>query len=468
MDCRRHVRLLVLAASCACAPARAPADEAKRPPDVVLIVIDALRWDHVGCYGYGRPTTPNLDRLAGEGVRFEQVAAASSWTMPGVMTLFTSLPPFRHGVTRSLSTLREGLTTLAAEFRRAGYQTGGITSNPMTSGKLGFGHGFEFYDDATLIFDVPLDPLQAGGPARNTYQRSTSEDVTRLGLKWVAGRDRSRPFFLHLLYFDPHNDYLPPPEYARPFVDPAYDGPQDGAGIGGLRGRTLPEKDRRHLVDLYDGEVRCTDAFVGRLLEGLKDLDAAGDLVVAVVADHGEEFMDHGDWTHGYTLYEEVSRVPWILWAPGRVPAGTVVRRQATHLDLMPTLLAVAGLPIPAQCQGRDLRPWWVAGAAPAGPEAPAFQELDLSSGLWLAVREGRRKAIVGKEPDKPQYYALDEDPGEHHNLAGTPREREFSAELKEIGEYSARIAKFVGAATKATGIDPRLLEQIKSLHYVQ
>ena len=438
-------------------------------PNILFIVVETLRRDHVGCYGYRRATTPTLDRMASEGARFDQAIGTASWTIPTVMSMFTSLPPEVHGVVSHACCLADGATTLAAELRRAGYQTAGITSTPSTNGKFGFDRGFEFYDDYTIVLDAGLDLAGDGEPPKAISERPTGEQLTRLAVAWLSGkRDRAKPFFLHLFYFDPHYDYLPPPPYDRMFVDPGNRSAQTGRGIRQLKDRPLAPEDREKVVGLYDGEVRYTDDQIGLVLEELGAQGLMDKTVVVIGGDHGDEFWDHGGTTHGHTLYDELVRVPLLVRYPERIGAGTVVREQVSHIDVMPTVLELAGVPVPAQCMGRSLVPP-LEGRTKGFGDRPAFMSTRADA-LLDGARTPTQKIVEAVGWGRTAMYALSEDPREKHDLSGTDRAAEFNGLRAKLDEWRKQAAVRGSQARKPRGpqLDPELIRQLRSLGYVQ
>lgn len=460
----RFFVLLVECLVCLSAWGTQPVD---RPPNVIFIVIDTLRRDHVGCYNYERPTTPELDKIAGEGVRCDQAIAASSWTLPSVMSIFTSLPPSLHKLVDSAYRLPATFTTLASEFKKAGYQTAGITSNPITSSRFGFGRGFEFYDDITVIYRVDdlflgaVDPRQS----RPSGFNPASDRVNQLALKWFDKRIRDKPLFLFLLYLDPHDDYTPPPPYDRQFTDSGYIGKCSRMGARHLVVPNLSPEDKRQIIGLYDGEIRFTDDYIGRIMERLKASGVCDNAITVVVADHGEEFWDHGGMFHGHSLYEELVRVPLIIRYPGRIPAGKVIKEQVSQLDIMPTILDMAGLPIPAQCQGRSLRPV-LTGQSEISKGRPAYMETFCAGKNLRGIRTPSQKIVEQLHDNRTLMFDLVGDPLEQHNLFGTARAREFLELNTQFGAWKQAVAMHTNATAEQAELPPHLLRQLQTMGY--
>lgn len=442
-----------------------------RPPNIILIVVESLRSDHVGCFGHAYDTTPTIDALAADGMLFRRAFASSGWTMPSVMSLLTSLPPSEHGAVSYHHSLATDRTTLATELRRGGYRTAGIVANPTLSGEYGFRRGFDLYDDFTILRDIPIDGNTGHGRAEPIHVRSTSADTTRLAVPWLAARkaEPATPFFLFLFYFDPHYDYIPMPPYNTRFTDAQYSGLQDGRNIRSLRNRRLSPDDQNQIRALYDGEIRCVDDQIGRLMAELRRLQLADSTLVLVTGDHGDEFWDHGGTAHGHTLYDDLLHVPLVMRLPGGRYAGVRIDANVGLIDLMPTLLDAAGLPVPAQCQGRSLMPC-LNGEVPS--DVPLIAETSID-GRLSSIRMGSRKAIIEHAAtpsgDVLLLFDLGGDPHERRNLTGTRRESEF-APLLDLLRARARPgdAEHPPADTKRPALSPALLQQLKSLGYVR
>ncbi len=299
------------------------------PPNIVLIVIDTLRADHLGCYGYIRDTSPVLDGFARKALRFDAAFATAPWTPPSMASIFTGLYPTENGVgawiaRKALSgappraaVLDASYLTLAESLRERGYQTVGVTANSWIADYLGFSQGFDAF--ATLDF----------GPAA-AENRLALETVDRA---W----DRKSPLFLYVHYVDPH-EYQQERPYHDRFAGKPYAGSYDPA--------------MRALIDRYDAEIRETDQRIGELLDALRARGLGDDTVVAITGDHGEGFYEHGFQGHGWQLHGEEIRVPLLLRAPGRSARTDVV---VSPLDLYATLLGVAGARVPPGTPSRSL-----------------------------------------------------------------------------------------------------------------
>lgn len=322
---------LIAAALTACS--RQAADERPAFPgrNVVLVTIDTLRADHVGFYHYGRDTTPNIDRLARKAVSFGNAVSTSSWTLPAHASILTGLYPAEHGVVTDTSALPPSAPTLATILSAHGYDTFAAVSHVYLSHRWGFDRGFATFDDSAA----------AGSP-----QRPVAARVVDRALSWLAERKSDKPFFMWLHIFDPHWDYAPPAPFDRKF-DPDYRGTMRGdyaslkpyikAVAGYETPPPLAKRDLEHLIALYDGEIAYADNELGRLFDRLGQPDLAGNTVISVLSDHGEEFMEHGSLEgHQWTLFDEVVLVPWILYLPEQ-------RFQGIHLEPEVSTVTVAG-----------------------------------------------------------------------------------------------------------------------------
>jgi arylsulfatase A-like enzyme len=432
------------------------------PSNVLLVMIDSLRADHLSAYGYARATSPHLDRLAAQGVRFEDVVSPTSWTLPATATLMTGLPPEKHGVIHGRMRLEPGARTLAEVFRERGFATAGFAGGPFLRRRHGLAQGFEHYDDSVAALTNPA-----------SHRGITSPKLVSLATAWLEDWARAtspRPFFLFLYLWDVHFDYSPPPPYDTLF-DPDYAGSVTGRGLihDDRIHAGMPERDLAHLVALYDGEIRFTDHHLGQLLQTLDALELADDTLVVVTSDHGEEFFEHGKKGHRLALYEESVRVPLILRHPGRLQAGRVVAEPVRLLDLPLTLLSLAGVAPTDDFGFRAAEPAWrtrdltpLIDGDTADEPPPAFADLE---GFLVSIRARGYKLIM--HDDRPtEVYALDTDRGERVNLAGQRPERE-AALHRELMRWRASLQDepTFGAALGLSDADE---SQLRALGYLE
>jgi arylsulfatase A-like enzyme len=412
-----------------------------RARGIVLVSIDTLRRDHVGAYGYARPTTPRLDALAAQGLVLEDAVSASSWTLPAHLSMLTGVDPGVHGGVDMDHGFNRRLPILPELLRGAGYATQAVTSHLYVSGVYGLDQGFEHLD---------------------FHQDRKANDVADRALG-LLDRFGDRPFFLFLHFYDPHWHYDPPPETLRLF-ESSYAGTLSGRwqDFSKRTRESLAPADVAHLLALYDGEIRFTDDHLGRILDHLRDRGLEKSTLVMVTSDHGEEFLEHRSWEHQKTLYEEVVRVPLLLRGPG-VP----VRRepaQATVADVAPTILHWAGLPIPVSMQGRSL--------LRAAAERDAYGETDHTADgtrkLFLRGGQGRWKAVLSLARDtgavaREEWYDLGYDPGETVN-SPPPEAQADALRQRALGRWRQGRA---GAAGPAVALTPEQRERLRALGYV-
>ncbi len=396
----------------------------QRPPDVLLVTIDTLRADRVGAYGYAKAETPTLDGLAARGVRVERVQSAAPVTGPSHATILTGQYPPVHGVRDNVTfPLGPEHPTLASLFQSAGYRTAAFVGGYPLAGDFGFARGFDHYDDA---FSATL-PGGAGA------ERPANE-VIGAALAWLEQWTDERPRYLIWVHlYDPHDPYSPPPPYRERF-------------------RERP----------YDGEIAFSDAQLGRLLAKIAASPRGDDTVVAVVSDHGEGLGEHGELTHAVLAYESTLRVPLILAGPG-IRAGVVVPGPVGTVDILPTLLALAGIEAPAGLPGRDLRP-----ALDGRPlRAAKLYAESLFSRLnyrWSTLRtwtDGGYKLIEGAAPE---LYDLEQDPGERIDLAAE-RPGHLASLRADLASALERMAPG-GDSAHAARLTPEQEERLRSLGY--
>jgi arylsulfatase A-like enzyme len=377
-------------------------------PLVVVYLVDTLRADHLPLYGYARDTAPELTKFARDGVVFDQAIAASSWTKPSVASLFTSLLPRDHGCVRFYTPLDPGLVTLAERLRQSRYGTGAVVVNPHVGAKnMAFDQGFD-------QFEV-LPVGRRAGP------------VVDAALAFLDAR-RGQPTFLYVHTMDAHAPYQPPPPFDRRFP------PLPPAGREAAR----PFRDYQEPADLdrivsqYDGAVAYGDQEFGRFVRGLRERGLYERATIVFVADHGEEFLDHGGWDHGRTLFDELVRVPLVVKYPRGREAGRRVARQVQLVDVMPTILKSQGLPVPAGIVGRPLE----ASFDEAGPERPAVFETSYFEDAAYGARTSEAKYVRRFHPASVErFFDLRRDPGERHTL-DVPGSSRAQA-LKAVAEAS-------------------------------
>jgi arylsulfatase A-like enzyme len=421
--------------------------------NLILINIDTLRPSHLGRFGYPRHTSPFLDRLAQEGVLFEQTLSQASWTPPSVGTLFTSLYPPQHGsLGKDRIPLAPGNTTLAETLRQAGYRTAAFSASPFITPDYGFGQGFE-------VFGFETDQH---APALNAR-----------AIPWLQ-RHRDQPFFLYLMYFDPHHPYQPP----HPFNLKFQNGPDlkplwnpehftgDPPRVMKLDQSVNPET-FEYLRSQYDGEIAAVDQSLADLFGRLRAWGLLENSVVIITSDHGEEFLDHGRFGHGRTLYEEMLRVLLLVRAPNLPQPGLRVTQTVRVLDIMPTALELLGVPPRAPLEGKSLVPFFTNPAAEPDREAFASMQYLTEEGRTArSLRQGNLKLILSTHPDRVELYDLSTDPAETRNLAPQKPEQVRDLTDRITALEKAMPATALGAPLNPPATDTQKL--LKSLGYVQ
>jgi len=406
---------LALLASGAASPALAGEER----PNVLLVVIDTLRADHLGAWGYERPTSPRIDALAASGVRFSEARSTSSWTAPSVASILTGLYPVHHGLQLPTSRLRPNTMQLQQTFANAGYVTAALSANAaFVSVRQGFDRGFS---DFRMVHGGPsrdpddIDVMPGGPGGGGNVKVANARIVTDSALQWLASAGTDKPFLLYVHYFDPHGGYFPPPEYAARFgVDK--DSPMLTVAQQTVWKQIPPASQVETLEALYDGEIAFTDAEIGRLLDAMpKDRP----LLVVLTADHGEEFLEHGGLSHARTLFEEQLHVP-LVFAGAGVAGGRTIERPVSIADVWPTLAEMTGLQVPLGLDGISLAPTLRGGGEP--PARTIFADMMKAKPQQdmihrHAVIDGSWKLLEGMD-DGLDLYDLDEDPREKEDVA--------------------------------------------------
>jgi arylsulfatase len=342
----------------------------ERLSSAILISVDTLRPDHLTPYGYPEPTSPHLALLSQTGVRFTEATSVTNWTLPAHMSLLTGLSPSEHKVMDVRDRLPDSVATLAEVFRAAGFETAGVASHTYLKADFGFGRGFDSYQ------------VHPGQQARKVADQA---------VEWLDHLAEGEPFFLFLHFFDPHWDYRPPRRWAERFgvVDREV-GRLDHLWRFLTPGQSIDPEERRQVLGLYDAEIAFTDDQIGRVIDRVKRAGKFDQTVIAVTADHGEEFFEHGTFGHGTHLHGEVTRIPLIVSLPASLPA-SVRDDRVSQLDIGRMLLELAGVAVPEQFSRRGARLF---------PEGPGRDRLLVSeSTRWgpqrLAVVQGGYKAMT-------------------------------------------------------------------------
>jgi arylsulfatase A-like enzyme/Tfp pilus assembly protein PilF len=394
-------------------------------PNVVIITIDTLRADHLGCYGYKGIHTPAIDALASDSARFERAYTSVPVTLPSHTGIFTGTYPMLSGMHDfAANTLNPSQPTLASVLKDKGYVTGAVLGSAVLDSRFGLNHGFDFYYDHfdfSRLQESNLDEMERPG--------NVVADVT---LDWLA-KNYQKKFLLWMHLYDPHYPYRPP----APF-DSEY-------------------KDRP-----YDGEIAFADAQVGRVISFLKQKGLYKNTLIVLSGDHGESLGEHGEQTHGFFIYNSTLHVPLILHLPGGAQ-GKSVSKLVNLADLMPTILQALKIDVPSQVQGKNLLPL-LDEKDSEGRSLYAETFLPRIHFNWSELRGVETENYHFIDSPKPELYDLTKDPGETQNLYAQKKavSEEMHAKLAAlIREYSAS-----KELAQKTGLDPALMERLKSLGY--
>ena len=413
--------------------------------NVVFILIDTLRSDRMGAYGYQRATTPNMDALAARGIRFQNVESQSSWTKASMASLWSGLSPEQTGVLRFFHALPAEVQLPAEIFSEAGFRTAGIWRNGWVANNFGFGRGFDLYYRPTP--NRPADNVRRHSPSSHGLE-GTDLDSTQAGVEFILG-NRTERFFLYLHYMDVH-------QYLYSDSSPIY-----GSSFS----------------DIYDSALHWVDQNVGLLVDTLAAEGILDKTVIVIASDHGEAFFEHGGEGHARNLYWEVQNVPLIIAPPLEIEGGVVVEEPVANIDLWPTVLDLMGLPELANAEGRSLLPLVLAagGTAPAPPELQdraLFAQLDRSWGrsddesdeIVSIRREPYRFIYSRKRPEDPELFDHASDPGEKKNLSRT--ETELSERMsQEVQDFLARTER--SWEVPEVEMDAMMRAQLRALGYL-
>jgi arylsulfatase A-like enzyme len=470
------VIIIVLAAVVSFVGGRSGAEEADESiasssdgGNVLLIIIDTLRADHLSCYGYEAIQTTAFDRLAADGILYNQAISQASWTKASIASILTGLYPSTHQAIHKVNILPDDVVTIAEVFEQEGYLTIGLPNNENITSARNFQQGFQYY--------VPLEPdfffyatesafhltfynqlrlirerfLVKGKRVEDYYQ--DAYEVNRHATEWID-RIEGDGFFFFLHYMEPHDPYFPHP--------------YDGTGYARVNNPNPPPEMARTYLDVYDGEIAYLDQYLGELIAYLEEKGLYDDLLIVLTSDHGEEFYEHEGWWHGTTLYEEQINVPLIIKLPGNEHAGMVVDDLVRLIDIAPTILTVTGFDIPPLMQGSNVLPDSTGGVS--GHDF-VFSEEELEGNVLHSIRGSEWKLIIANEGnprglDREELYDLSSDPLEKNNLSGEKADMVADLRGQALETLSQALAVSVEAQEKEHGDIER--ERLKALGYVQ
>lgn len=415
--------------------------------NVVIVVVDALRPDHLGSYGYGRDTSPHMDALAGEGVLFSDAKSVSSWTKPTTASILTGLYPRRHGAISEFSRLKDDVETLPETLKKYGYRTFGVFSNRIAGSHAGFAQGFDRF------VEYP--------ETRITSPKLSADAISDEALDLIDEMESPSKNFLMLFYLDPHYPYVAPHrkysggnrlEYLTEFFDE-------------LRFYNASEDDKPWMIDemvnAYDDEILYTDKQIGRVLDRLRERGLYDNSVIVILSDHGEEFYRHEKIGHAHNLYDEEVSILLILKAPG-VEAG-VSGMPVSQVDVTPTILEILGIPSAEKLDGTNMLNL-------INGDRVRFFELSYFANSQYAVESQQMKLLINQNPEgerRGKYlFDLKKDPGEVNNLYQDNRDSQTVKDLeKQLAEYLSQNNQSKGETKKYSN---ETIEALKALGYMR
>ncbi len=464
------------------------------PQRVILIWTDTLRKDHLNAYGYSRETSPNISKLASQGVRFADAIAQATWTKVATPAMMTSLYPTTNGVRNFYDRLPSSATTLAEVFYNAGYATVNYCGNLFTGKFSNLHQGFEEVNE-----DISLSDPNSSKNSRESMDKF---------LPWLESH-KSVPFFAFLHLYDPHDPYKPKAPYDTLWADPARDKQQqleekkvlDAVKNPLMKLFKMPTKEEfqkagvdpkpfiQYNIDLYDGSIRGMDTEIGRMIEKLKELDLDKKTMIVIAGDHGEEFLDHGKTFHGQSLYGELTDVTLIFWSPQYLTKNKVVPETVEMVDLMPTILELCNLRGPKEMQGESLVPLlknvgdshaaeaseWrerpaISERANTGEESNApppfnYEAYSIISGQWKLIHH------VLRQDGQPEFELFDRtnDAYDHHDVAANHPEivQKLSHEL-DLWKQHAEAVKLKSDSEGTQNMTTEEIERLRALGYIQ
>ena len=443
--------------------------EGNKKFNVLLISIDTLRPDHLGCYGYEKDTSPNIDALAGQGAIFLNTVSSTCWTLPAHISMLTGTDISVHGVTNDGISLHRGIPLLAEILQQDGYRTAAFCSSPYLNPAFGFDRGFDIYHNTDLDKEGFNDTvfLEDRNQWQEVHEEITSPLIEKLAVEWL-GEEREGPFFLFLHMWDPHFDFIPPPPYDTAF-DPDYEGTVNSLHFmfNNDINVNMDPRDLEHIIALYDGEIAFTDYHLGRIFDRLRELGLFDNTLIIITGDHGEEFFEHGNKGHRITLYDESVKIPLIVILPGRDLKGMKISEQAGIIDIASTILDYLGLPVKLPMHGRSLLP--LLEGEEIDDDNPLLLELE---DHLRALRTNRYKLLFNIEHRQTVILDLEKDPKEtHRDLVTLLPEwseinREFYARLEADRALEDKYRE--GETGQAVHLSEEQIERLKALGYIK
>ena len=371
--------------------------------DIVFVSIDTLRSDHLSCYGYERETSPFIDSLAKNGVRFEHARSASPWTLPAHTTMFTGQLPATHHIVDDKVSLDSSTPVLPAILKENGYQTGGFVSTLYVSKIFGFNRGFDYFED----FDLHTEK-------RNLSGEVVAGEIVSQAMNWWSSTEPDKPVFLFLHFYDVHYEYDPPEPYASMFDRPPQKGDRKYRNYFHFKKKPVKAKQMEHQIAQYDESIRYVDDQLKRIQEAA---DRAGRKIRWVItSDHGEEFGERGSWGHAHTLYAEQLHIPLILSGEGIPKSKNPDSNWVGNHDIAPTIASWIGKTDALQADGLDLNPFF--SGETSIPSRPFLGETTRFKTNRLSLLENEYRLEWDLKSNRAELFKPLEDPKERNNLA--------------------------------------------------
>ncbi|MHA1395732.1 MAG: sulfatase [Promethearchaeota archaeon] len=431
--------------------------------NIILIVIDALRADHLSCYGYKRQTSPHIDAFSKNGVIFKNCRAQASWTKPSVTSILTSLFPSMHHVNLFISKVPDELNTLQEILQKSGYITYAYVANAHLKSEFNFNQGFDFYDDYLIrdkVYYIALRNLPILKKLTGRRFDCTDKDNIKLAnkriLPWLE-KYKDENFFIYIHYMDPHSPYSPISPYKHLFSYSKND---------------KISKD----IALYDEEIRFTDDYLGKLFEKLKQLGIYDKTMIIITADHGEAFGEHNDYEHGHTIYEEQLKVPLIIRFPRLIPKNKLIENPVKSIDIMPSILDMLNISSDVEFEGSSFFPLICNNSREQNYDRYILVEENFNNdyileGLiyqnrWKYIFTEKTKLRDLKTSGQEELFDLIDDPRELKNLIRN--KSEIVKTMKSKLKFYRNHCKKRSISSTNTKLDFKTKQQLKSLGYIK
>jgi arylsulfatase A-like enzyme len=451
-------------------------------PNVVLLTIDTLRLDRLGCYGFGSKLTPNIDQLASKSIIFTQAITGGSWTQAAFPVLLTSTRASMYG--GCIGPLSQERPSPIERIAENGYATAGFTTNPLLGKTYGYQRGFHHFEDLVPGDQDPVLRKLKGGqtllrsplthyfsqlfgiPSKPARVYSCAADLTDRICKWV--KDKKEPYFVWVHYMDVHWPYHLEEDFQRPErIAQSWRDMSDLHQIN-WKGKRITDTQQKRFIELYERALRYLDKQVGRLLHFLQESDPDRENIVILVSDHGEEFLEHGRWGHWETnLHDEILKVPLIIHLPSRKDS-QIVGQQVSTIDVMPTILDLCGIKEFSGLIGQSLVPLW-------SGEEDRYQDTVAISEMWrenrhiIAARTQNYKYIWdSRDPDLPELYDLIADPRELQNIRDQWPEiiKDFHVHVGNTLAQMSRTGQEV--LSPSPDMDGAMVSRLRDLGYIE